>query len=146
LLPSLPEYRARFLEALASGLSVTAASQIVGVNRCTPYEWRNNDPEFAKAWDIAINVGTDLLEDEAWRRAYQGTDRPVYQNGALVGAVRDYSDNLLMFLLRGRRPQTYRDNAKVEMSGNLTLTALVEQAAQKRLERAKSLELTAELQ
>ena len=141
---TLAEQRARFLEALASGLSVTGAAAEAGVHRCTPYGWREADPEFAKAWDIARDAGTDRLEDEAWRRAYSGTDRPVFQAGALVGKTRDYSDLLLIFLLKGRRPDVYRDNAKLEVSGNVTLTALVEQAAQKRLERAKTLELRAE--
>ena len=125
-------------------MSVTAAANLVGVNRCTPYGWREADPEFAKAWEIALDAGTDLLEDEAWRRACCGTERPVFQTGALVGTTREYSDLLLIFLLKGRRPEKFRDNAKLEVTGNVTLTALVQEAAQRRIERAKLIELEAE--
>jgi hypothetical protein len=135
--------RTGFLGALASGLSVTAAAALAGVCRETPYYWRDRDAEFAAAWVRARDAGSDRLEDEGWRRAYEGTERPVFQQGQLVGHIREYSDNLLMFLLRGRRPE-YRDNSKLEVSGNVTLTHLVEQAAQRRIERTKLLELPAE--
>lgn len=52
-----------------------------------------------------------MLEQEAYRRAVEGVEEPVYQGGELVGTVRRYSDKLLEFLLRGRRPQVYRENA-----------------------------------
>jgi hypothetical protein len=136
--------RTKFLDGLASGLSVAGAAREAGVHRATPYGWREADPEFAQAWDVAREAGTDLLEDEAWRRAYDGTERPVYQQGGLVGKTREHSDLLLIFLLKGRRPEKYRDNSKVELTGNVTLTALVQEAAQKRLERARVLELKAE--
>ena len=58
---------------------------------------------------MARDAGTDLLEDEAWRRAYSGTERPVFQNGALVGKTREYSDLLMELLLKGRRPEKFRD-------------------------------------
>ncbi|MBX6773030.1 MAG: hypothetical protein IRY83_14975 [Chloroflexi bacterium] len=57
----------------------------------------------------------DALEAEAWRRAVDGVERPVYQNGQRVGAVREYSDTLLIFLLKGGRPQKYRE--RYELSG-----------------------------
>lgn len=135
--------RSKFLEALASGLSVTGAAEKAGVHRRTPYGWREADEDFAQAWQVALDAGTDRLEDEAWRRAVVGTERPVFQMGKEVGTTHEYSDLLLIFLLKGRRPEKYRDNAKVEVTGNLTLTALVEQAAQRRIEQAKLLELQA---
>lgn len=136
--------RSKFLEALASGFSVTGAAEQAGIHRGTPYDWRNADPEFAKAWQIALDAGTDRLEDEAWRRAVEGSERPVFQMGAQVGKTREYSDLLLIFLLKGRRPEKYRDNSKLEVTGNVTLTALVQEAAQRRIERAKVLELEAQ--
>jgi hypothetical protein len=56
------------------------------------------------------------MEDEAMRRAVDGWDEPVYQKGEQVGVVRKYSDSLLALLLRGRRPDVYRDNAQVQVS------------------------------
>ena len=54
---------------------------------------------------------------EAYRRAVLGVAEPVYQGGELVGTVQRYSDRLLEFLIRGRRPQTYRDNTRLEVTG-----------------------------
>lgn len=56
-----------------------------------------------------------MLEDEARRRAVDGVDEPVFQGGELVGHVRRYSDRLLEFLLRGRRPTVYREGASVDV-------------------------------
>jgi hypothetical protein len=64
---------------------------------------------FAQAYGDAMEAGTDLIEQEARRRAVEGYDRPVFQRGKLVGVVRVYSDELAVMLLRGRRPEVYRD-------------------------------------
>jgi hypothetical protein len=72
----------------------------------------------SEAWDDAVEVGTQRLEDEAIRRATEGWEEPVYQRGELVGHVRRYSDALLMFLLRGRRPEVYGERRqRVEVTG-----------------------------
>ena len=62
-------------------------------------------------------MGADMLEDEAVRRAKDGVERPVYQGGKLVGHVQEYSDTLLIFLLKGARPEKYRDRVQRELSG-----------------------------
>jgi hypothetical protein len=41
---------------------------------------------------------------EAWRRAVKGCRKPVYQGGQLVGYVREFSDLLLIFLIKAARP------------------------------------------
>ncbi len=54
---------------------------------------------------------------EAVRRAVEGTEKPVYQQGRLVGHVQEYSDTLLIFLLKGRRPEKYGEKLRQEISG-----------------------------
>ena len=125
------EPRARFLAKLAAGFSIAAACRAERIGRRTAYDWRERDEEFAKAWDAAIEEGSDILEDEARRRAHDGVTKPVYQQGALVGVVREYSDTLLIFLLKARRPQKFRDNVKVDVSGKLTLEQLVTESLHK---------------
>ena len=49
--------------------------------------------------------GRGCLEDEARRRAVDGVDEPVFQQGKQVGTIRKHSDTLLIFLLKGIRPQ-----------------------------------------
>jgi hypothetical protein len=106
-----------FLEALSSGLSVTAAVQAATpLSKMTVYRWRKSDPAFEAAWAEALEEGTDKLEDEAHRRAFEGVERPVYQGGVQVGSYREYSDRLMEFLLKGRRPYKYRERTAIEHS------------------------------
>jgi hypothetical protein len=54
-----------------------------------------------------------VLEDEAVRRAYEGVEKPVCQMGKEVGVIREYSDTMLIFLLKGLRPAKYRERYDV---------------------------------
>lgn len=123
--------RAAFLQALCGGISVTGACEKSGLPRRTVYDWRDADEKFAAAWDEAIEAGTETMEDEARRRAQDGVDKPVYQGGKRVGSVREFSDTLMMFLLKGRKPEKYRENVKVEMSGTVELAERVKRARER---------------
>lgn len=98
-----------FLEHLRATCNVTESAQIAGVSRTAMYERRAIDPELAKAWDDAVEQATDALEKEARRRALDGVDKPVYFQGKKVDLIKEYSDPLLMFMLRGHRPHKYRE-------------------------------------
>ena len=111
-----PKIDAAFLDALRDGRSVTAASIDAGISRSTAYEWRDADDEFRKAWDSAVDEGTDRLEDEAHRRARDGVAKPVFQGGKRVGTVQEYSDTLTIFLLKARRPEKFKDRVATEVS------------------------------
>ena len=101
--------RQAFLAALAETANVLKSSEIARIARRTVYDWKSADSEFADAWERALDIGTDALEDEAVRRAHDGVDEPVFYQGKACGVVRKYSDTLLIFLLKGRRPEKYRD-------------------------------------
>jgi hypothetical protein len=104
-----------FLQGLAEGLSVSMSAKFASVGRSTAYDWRTKDKCFAALWDGAIEEGSDLLEDEAWRRAVNGTDRPVgFYQGVAGDVIKSYSDRLLIFLLKARRPSKFGD--KIETS------------------------------
>ena len=72
---------------------------------------------FRADWDEALEEARELLEAEARRRAAIGVDEPVFYKGKVVGHIRKYSDNLLMFLLKAHWPEKFRDNYAVEHSG-----------------------------
>src|SRR5262245_57187440 len=67
LRPISPQARARFLEGLAEGLTVTAAATKGGRNPRRFYELRHESEEFAKAWEEALERGTQVLEEELRR-------------------------------------------------------------------------------
>src|SRR4051812_39780158 len=102
-----PQKEASFLEALSAGTSIAGAAEAAGLGRATVYAWREADPDFKARWDAAVETGTDKLEDEALRRALHGTNKPVFQGGQLVGTIKEYSDTLTIFLLKGRRKEKF---------------------------------------
>src|SRR5215208_7588054 len=112
-----PKKDEAFFDALRDGRSISAACLEAGIPRSSAYRWRESDPSFRAKWDACVEEGTDRLEDEALRRARDGTEKPVYQGGKLVGTVREHSDTLMIFLLKARRPQKYKD--RVALGGDL---------------------------
>jgi hypothetical protein len=74
---------------------------MAGIDRGTHYDWLKADPGYKAAFEDVQDQAAQALEDEAVRRAYEGVERPVYQGGEKVGVVREYSDTLLIFLLKG---------------------------------------------
>lgn len=99
--------QAAFLRSLAAGRSVRQAAEDAGVASDKPYQWREQDMDFAVRWVTAEEAGTDIIEEEAFRRAVNGVQKPVFRAGEVVGHVADYSDTMLMFLLKARRPDRY---------------------------------------
>ncbi len=112
-----PDWAGDFIAAICDGLHATDAADRAGVARGTVYIRRRDDEEFRKAWNEAAILGTEMLESEANRRAYYGWLEPIFYKGDQAGAVRKYSDAVLMFLLRSRDPNKYRDNMKTEIVG-----------------------------
>lgn len=102
----------RFLELLGENGSITKSAEVAGIPRRTVYNWRDSDKAFAKKWDKSVDLGSDSLEDEATRRAYEGTLKPVFQGGVQVGEIREFSDTLLIFLLKARKPEKFKDRGE----------------------------------
>lgn len=110
-----------FLKAIASGATVTDAAAAAGMARTSPYERKYNDPEFAAAWAEADEAGTDVLEREATRRAL-GFMRPIFnKDGDQVGEELVYSDTLLIFKLKGHRPEKYRERWSIDQKTEVTV-------------------------
>jgi hypothetical protein len=105
--------KAAFLRALAQRGILTDAEEATGIFRMQHHRWMQQDPEYAAAVEQAQQQAYDSLEREAWRRATEGTEEPVYQGGKLVGTKKVRSDVLLIFLMKGARPLKYRDNSPI---------------------------------
>lgn len=116
------EVKATFLRTLARYGNVSRACTAAKINRDTAYAWRKLDRAFSLAWDRALEDAVEVLEQEAWRRAVKGVDRPVFHEGAQIGTVKVYSDKLIEFLLKGAAPKKYRDYQQIEHTGNLPIS------------------------
>ena len=121
-----------FLLTLAESGNVSRAAAKAKLSRTQLYNKRKADPDFARVWDEAETLGVSALEDEARRRAYEGVLEPVFHKGVKVGTVRKFSDTLLIVLLKAQLPEKYRENIKMDVSGDLNISAL-----EKARERAK---------
>jgi hypothetical protein len=110
-------HKKAMLAALAITGNVTRAADAAKVGRTTHYEWLEADPGYAKAVGAAMDEAADRLEDEARRRAAEGLVRYKFHQGSPVlhpvtgepYYELEYSDTLLIFLLKGARPHKYRD-------------------------------------
>lgn len=109
--------KAAFLAAYAECGNISRAAEIAKIERRNHYRWLENDPEYPALFKEAEQQACDRLEQEARRRAVEGTLKPVFHKGEQCGVIREYSDTLLIFLLKGALPDKYADRAKTELSG-----------------------------
>jgi len=100
-------WRALFFEMLRKTGNVSAAARHAGRARAQLYRLRKQDAAFAALWDDALEEAADWLELEALRRAMDGTEEGRYFRGEMIGTITRYSDSLLMFLLKARRPSVF---------------------------------------
>lgn len=107
--PSNEQKLADFLEYLSEHGNVGEAARHAHISRRTIFRARK-DPEFERLYQEAQELGTSAMEDEAILRATKGTMEPVFWKGRRVATIRKKSDLLLMFILKARRPELYRDN------------------------------------
>lgn len=114
---SKDQQQADFLTYFSIYASVSRAAQKSKVARSNIYEWLKNDHTFKSLYDESCKEALGALEDEAVRRAFEGTIKPVFQGGKKVGSIREYSDTLLIVLLKARAPEKYKDRVSSEHSG-----------------------------
>jgi hypothetical protein len=120
----------RFLMAfvLAAG-NVTRAAKAAGIARATHYAWVKDDPEYAASYRECQLNAADVLEDEARRRAVEGTLKGVYYKGVLVDMEVEYSDRLLIQLLKAHHP-AHRPTLTIDGRGKNGATAVEQTAAE----------------
>ena len=131
-----------FLAAYAVCGVLAEAARAAKVARRSHYDWMA-DPAYQAAFNDAEEEAIERLEFEARSRAETGVAEPVIYQGQLqfeplrsktTGQIRrdkkgnpllsktplvvyKKSDVLLMFVLKSKRPERYRDNATVEYAG-----------------------------
>jgi hypothetical protein len=124
---ALDSAKGAFLAAFINYAHIGRAAAMAGVDRRTVRQWRVKDPEFLAAYEEAGRIATETLEDEAYRRACKGVTRPVlYQGEQVMVPDKDnpgkkkplvehvYSDVLMIFLLKARDPEKYRERQQVD--------------------------------
>lgn len=93
------DWKPDFLEAYAESGNVKASAEGAGVTKQAVYQARKRSERFAEQFQQARDEAADHLEGVAFKRA------------------EDSSDTLLIFLLKGLKPETYGDRVRQEHSG-----------------------------
>jgi len=116
-------WKAGFIESLQKTGNISASARLVGVDRKAAYDARGTDPIFAAQWDDAIEEATDALEFEARRRALDGIPVESYDKDGNIRSTRmEYSDTLMIVLLKAHRPEKFKERFSGEMSTKGSLT------------------------
>ena len=116
-------HKKAFLAAFRKNGNVTRAAEAAKIDRRTHYDWMKADAAYILDFADAQKDASDFLEEEARRRATEGvrkyrfnpktgepytnpeTGEPYYEH--------DYSDTLLIFLMKGADPEKYAERHKV---------------------------------
>ncbi len=93
----IERWQQRFLDSLRAVPNVTLACVSCGISRQQAYRVRAEDSVFAAEWQESLDKSIDELEARAFQIAMEG------------------DTNLLQFILRAHRPETYRDVQKHEI-------------------------------
>ena len=91
------DWRPTFLSVFRQTGIVLLACRAAGISRTQAYRERQRNARFAADWADAETDATETLEAEARRRALTT------------------SDTLLIFLLKARRPDVYRENIRIDV-------------------------------
>ena len=104
-----------YLAALPKLFTVAASARAAGVSYNVVGRWRIESDSFSERERQAREQCADALESEAVKRAVKGERKPVFQGGSLAGYVTEKSDPLLAMLLKGAKPDKYRDRSEVTL-------------------------------
>lgn len=140
--------RRLFLQAIAQLPRIGRACRIAGITPATSWNWRHDETDvaFQEAFEVAWKLGIERAESELWRRGVEGYESPVYHQGRLVGTEREYDTTAAIFMLKGAKPETYRENQRIEHGGIgggpirtqvLDADAMTDEEIQKRLDLVK---------
>jgi hypothetical protein len=110
----------KLLTAYVGSKSLLKAQSLAGVHRHSHYWWMENDPKYPTYFRRARTIIADQVEEEAYHRAFEGTDWPIYYHGRIIGYYKIYSDKLAIFMLKAMKPEIYGNKSGIEPSGKAT--------------------------
>jgi hypothetical protein len=152
--PATSIKKKQFLAAYAECGIVGKAAEFAEIHRTTHTKWMADDPEYAQQFADAHEDAMDKLEAEVQRRGFEGWEEPVIYQGGLCYpsgkdgkpgkvplTIRKYDSNLAMFILKGGRPEKFREYWKGELkhSGAVSRGPDLTQLTDEQLEQANTL-------
>lgn len=148
-----------FLDSYATDSNTSAGVRKAGISLQTYHYWRERSrdapppPEYSVeivhdghkqlvGFDTACEVmrehARSTLIAEAWRRAADGIDDPVYYHGVRVDTVKKFSDILLMFLIKQQDP-SFRENATMNVGVQVGIVQLQDSARERLAQKLEAM-------
>lgn len=127
--------------------SIKAAAAAAGVARTKHYNWLESDEAYRNAFAKGHESIAQGLEYEAVRRAVEGVESPMYYRGKPVKTAGrrgrqvyevEYSDTLLLALLKRFMPAQYRERTVTEVTGSIDLVERLNAGRQRLVEMRKN--------
>ncbi|MFB6453730.1 hypothetical protein ACE38W_00540 [Chitinophaga sp. Hz27] len=109
-----------FLKAFEDTGNITLACKKARLPRRTFYNWLSSadtNKSFLTSFENSRIMAIGGLEDEAHRRAVTGLKKGIYYKGERIAWETEYSDTLLIVLLKAHAPERYKDRTSAEISG-----------------------------
>ena len=116
--------QAEFLAAYQGVGTIEGACRVAEVGRRTHYDWIDRDPAYAARFEETHEAAVDDAEAELRRRGIHGYDEPIVYKGEVVGTVKKYSDACLIFYLKGRRGDVFRERTELSGPGGGPITSV----------------------
>lgn len=110
-LDKLDTKKGEILKMRETGATWKEVAKALNCSRSTLHNWRVADDEFAKACEVAGEIGLETIEDALFVAAAKVADDPRYTTAAI-------------FFLKNRRPERWRDVKAYQHSGRMEFAHL----------------------
>lgn len=100
----------RFLQGYTEAGTISGACRIAGISHQTHRNWLvEEDGDYKQRFRDAHEAMIDAAEEELRRRGVEGVDKTIWWQGIPCGTEKQYSDTCLLFYLKGRRGEVFRE-------------------------------------
>jgi hypothetical protein len=136
-----------FIAAFKVTHNTSSAAAAAKVDTNQHRMWLQRDEVYRKAWEDELEAIGQTLEDEALRRAHEGVKKTLYYKGKPIRTGRgksriayetEYSDQLLIALLKRFRPALYRERTMTEVTGSVEIVDRLQAARRRVIEMQKT--------
>lgn len=112
----------KVMEDLEVTGNLEASAAHNGISKSAVYKYMERYPQLKEDYEIAREKAVRNLEMEAYRRAVEGTEMPIFHGGLQVGSYRNYSDRCLELLLKASRPDRFSNKAQIDVNHNHSIS------------------------
>ena len=109
----------KLLNAYLEFRNIKKAAELVGMTIWDHSTWMK-DPGYAKAVQIVRSMFGAELEAVTLYRAINGVEKPVFQNGELIGSVKEFDHSREKTMLKAFLPGQYHDKLEVQIKHQST--------------------------